>query len=465
MSHIDVRHITGISCKHDEVQQGGVYVAINGQYNNGEDYIPQAIARGASTILLYGSESRMEVRDGITLCYVPNVRKELSNIAAAFYPMQPANIVAVTGTSGKTSIVEYYRQMCQACGYNSASLGSLGVRSAELVAVDTLTSPEPLTLHYLLDRMAQHGVTHLGIEASSHGLHQHRIDSVRLSAAAFTNLAHEHLDYHLTKEEYFKAKERLFSELLPTGSCAVLNADSQYYARLLQTCKNRNLKIISYGRGKADIRLVAMDNNALTLEIFGRQYHAIARLNAEFQAYNIMCALGLVSVGENNISALVGAIPNLVSAPGRLQLAAEYRGAEIYVDYAHKPDSLAKVLKALRLSHKGRLLVVFGCGGDRDTAKRPLMGAIAADGADIIVVTDDNPRTEDAASIRQQILASCPKAVEIGDRTEAIKYAISQLQEDDVLLVAGKGHEDYQIIGHTKHPFSDLAIIQQYTQG
>ncbi|MBI3516416.1 MAG: UDP-N-acetylmuramoyl-L-alanyl-D-glutamate--2,6-diaminopimelate ligase, partial [Proteobacteria bacterium] len=380
-------------------------------------------------------------------------------------------IAAVTGTNGKTSVATFTRQIWARLGHHAASLGTLGLVAPDRPPQPTLTTPDPVALHALLAELAADGVDHLAMEASSHGLDQYRLDGVVLSAAGFTNLTRDHLDYHKTMEAYFAAKVRLFERILPRQSCAVLNADSGAYPFLEAVCRRRDQRVISFGTGAADLALRDRRPSAtgqdLTLSVFGATELMHLPLAGEFQALNALCALGLVIGSGAEPRNALAQLERLEGVRGRLELAATTpAGAPIYVDYAHTPDALETVLEALRPHADGRLVVVFGCGGDRDPGKRPLMGESAARLADHVVVTDDNPRSEDAAAIRQAVLAGCARAtsdaeiVEVGDRAAAIAEAVDQLEAGDMLVVAGKGHEQGQIVGDTVRPFDDVTVVR-----
>lgn len=395
-----------------------------------------------------------------------NPRRRFAIMAARFFQRQPQAIVAVTGTNGKTSVVSFARQIWTALGHPAASIGTLGVAAPGFDGGAGLTTPDPADLHRMLADLADAGIDHLAIEASSHGLQQSRTDGVRLAAAAFTNLTRDHLDYHGDEEHYFRAKARLFEELLPAEGTAVLNVDSPTFERLAAIARRRGQKIISFGSFDADracdIALVsARPSNFgqhLTVAVDGRHLEVDIALVGDFQVSNLLCALALVIACGADAETALATLSKVHGVPGRLQRVAGHdNGVAIFVDYAHTPDALAAALAALRPTCAGRLHVIFGCGGDRDRGKRPEMGAIAARGADRVIVTDDNPRGEDPAAIRAAILAACPGAREIADRGDAINAAISDLQVGDTLLIAGKGHETGQIIGMRTIPFDDVS--------
>jgi UDP-N-acetylmuramoyl-L-alanyl-D-glutamate--2,6-diaminopimelate ligase len=386
-------------------------------------------------------------------------------MAARFYDAQPRITAAVTGTNGKTSVAWFTRQIWSHLGHQAASMGTLGVHAPGRTVKGSLTTPDPVALHRELAELAAAGIDHLALEASSHGLSQHRLDGIAIAAGAFTNLSRDHLDYHRTMADYRAAKLRLFEALLSPGAAAVLNADTAEFESFSDACDKRGCRVIGYGEKGRDIRLEALTPTqqglALSVHLFGKQREIALPLPGAFQAANALCALGLVVACGDDSEAAISALPKLEGVPGRLQLAARRgHGAPIYVDYAHTPDALSNVLGALRPHTAGRLFLVFGCGGDRDPGKRPMMGQIAHDLADIAIVTDDNPRGEAAAPIRRQIMDACSDARDIGDRAEAIRVAASELRPDDLLVVAGKGHETGQIVGDKVLPFDDVAVAR-----
>jgi len=448
--------LTGIASDSRKVERGGLFVAVPGTKADGLSFVPQALANGAAAIM---AERAAEVPAGVAMVVVPNVRRALALAAASFFPRQPGMIAAVTGTSGKTSVAAFARQIWASLGLNAASMGTVGVVSTKTNTYGSLTTPDPIELHRMLDRLAGEGVTHLALEASSHGLDQHRLDGVRIAAGGFTNLSRDHLDYHPTIEAYLAAKLRLFGDLIVAGGTAVIDIDDCYAGQVVETAKKRGLKIMTVGEKGEGIRLVggAIDGFAqvVTLAHAGREYKIKLPLVGGFQVHNAAVAAGLCIATGAEPARVFAALERLEGAKGRLELAGQRNGAPIFIDYAHKPDALQKALEALRPYTTGRLVVVFGAGGDRDTGKRPIMGRIAAENADRVVITDDNPRSENAAAIRAAILAEAKGAIEIGDRGEAIRSAIAGLVQGDVLLIAGKGHETGQIIGDRVVPFSD----------
>jgi len=462
--------IAGITADSRHVKPGDLFAALPGSRHDGRQFIDQAIAAGAVAVL--AERAGTPLRAPVPVLASDNPRRALAKLAARFYRAQPACIVAVTGTNGKTSVAAFTRQIWTRLGHRAAALGTLGLVAPDRPPAPTLTTPDPVALHALLAELAHEGVDHLAMEASSHGLDQSRLDGVRLAAAGFTNLTRDHLDYHKTMEAYFAAKVRLFERVLPREGCAVLNADSGAFPFLEAVCRRRDQRVISFGTGAADLALRDRKPSAtgqdLTLSVFGATELLHLPLAGEFQALNALCALGLaIGSGAEPRNALP-VLERLEGVRGRLELAATLPGgAPVYVDYAHTPDALETVLEALRPHADGRLCVVFGCGGDRDPGKRPLMGEIAARLADHVVVTDDNPRSEDPGAIRRAVLAGCAHAdadaeiAEIGDRAEAIEAAVDGLAPGDVLVVAGKGHEQGQIVGDTIRPFDDAAVVRE----
>jgi UDP-N-acetylmuramoyl-L-alanyl-D-glutamate--2,6-diaminopimelate ligase len=397
----------------------------------------------------------------------PNPRRALALAAARFYPRQPATIAAVTGTSGKTSVAAFTRQIWERLGHTAASIGTIGLVSPKRTVYGSLTTPDPIALHRQLDEITGDGVTHLALEASSHGLDQFRLDGVRIAAGGFTNLSRDHMDYHPDVAHYLAAKLRLFRDLVPPGGAAVISADHDCSREVIEAARSRGLRIIAVGRN-ADgagegIRLVGVSVEGfaqnLALESRGRNYTVKLPLVGEFQIENSLVAAGLAIGAGSEPDAVFAALEHLEGAKGRLERVGEHNGAPIFVDYAHKPDALAKALQALRPYAKRRLVVIFGAGGDRDAGKRPIMGAIAAENADHVIVTDDNPRSENPSTIRAAILAAAKGASDIGDRTEAIRAGIAALQPGDALLIAGKGHETGQIVGDKVLPFSDHEAV------
>jgi UDP-N-acetylmuramoyl-L-alanyl-D-glutamate--2,6-diaminopimelate ligase len=459
------RPITGISSDSRQVTPDMVFFAVPGTHDDGLRYVPQAVQKGA--IAIVAERAPGAAFGGAAVIKTENVRAALARAAARLYPRQPDVIAAITGTSGKTSVADFSRQIWTALGKKAASIGTLGVTTPAGLASGALTTPDPVTLHEKLDQLTGGGVTHLCLEASSHGIHQRRLDGVRLAAAAFTNLSRDHLDYHPTLEDYFAAKLELFTRLLPEGRPAVIDADSSVAQEVIRACETRSLRVLSTGAGGTGLRLLETQAEGaatrLTVAYGDRIDTPLLPLAGSFQASNALVAAGLCIVTGSDADAVFAALEKLTGAPGRLELAGRYKGAPVFVDYAHKPDALEKALKALRPFVRGRLIVVFGCGGDRDAGKRPLMGEVAARLADRVIVTDDNPRSEDPAAIRKAILkgaAGSSNVEELAGRAEAIALGVSLLAPGDGLLIAGKGHETGQIIGAATLPFSDISCVR-----
>ena len=453
--------ISGVSADSRSVKQGDLFVAIAGGKTDGLGFIPQAVASGAVAVMAERQPDALA--DNVAFIKVANARRALALAAAKFFPRQPEVIAAVTGTSGKTSVAAFARQIWTALGHDAASIGTIGLVSPKGGAYGALTTPDPVALHKTLDQLAGEGITHLAIEASSHGLDQHRLDGLRVTAGAFTNLSRDHLDYHPSIEAYFQAKLRLFNELIAPGGAAVIDVNHEHAAEVLAAARARGLKIFTVGRKGEGIRLLATTIEGfaqnLVLQHDGMRHELRLPLVGGFQVENALVAAGLAIATGSAPKQVFAALEKLQGAKGRLEKVGEAEDAPIFVDYAHKPDALAKALEALRPYAKGQLVVLFGAGGDRDPGKRPLMGAIAAEKADRVIVTDDNPRSENPAAIRAAILAAAPGAIEIGDRGEAIRQAIGDLRAGDVLLIAGKGHESGQIIGDRVLPFSDHEAV------
>jgi UDP-N-acetylmuramoyl-L-alanyl-D-glutamate--2,6-diaminopimelate ligase len=451
--------ITGLTADSRAVAPGFLFAALPGAKVDGRAFVPQAVAAGCAAVLA-PEGSALALPEGVALVTDPNPRRRFALMAAAFHGLQPETMVAVTGTNGKTSTASFYRQILARLGQKAAAIGTLGVVADGWPNPGGLTTPDPVALHQTLAELARFGVTHACMEASSHGLDQHRLDGVKLRAAAFTNLTRDHLDYHADMKTYASAKLRLFAELLPADGIAVVNADDPLADRVRATCERRGIAVVSYGRAGIELRLAKATalphGQHLRLEVLGRPVEVTLPLAGTFQAANALAALGLALAGGADRDAAVAALETLDGVPGRLeQVAVRGNGAAVYVDYAHTPDALETVLAALRPHASAKLVVVFGCGGDRDPGKRPQMGAIAARLADEVIVTDDNPRSEQPAAIRAAILAACPGAAEIGDRRLAIRTAVATLQPGDLLVIAGKGHERGQIVGGTALPFDD----------
>lgn len=443
------------------VRAGDVFFALSGAKTDGLAHAVDAIGRGAVAVVAE-AERPGWLDPAISYVRVGNPRRAVALAAARAFPRQPETIAAVTGTSGKTSVAAFTRQIWQGLGFSAASLGTLGVVAPSGSVYGALTTPDPIELHRTLHHLAGEGVTHLCLEASSHGLDQHRLDGVRLKAGGFTNLSRDHLDYHPDMEAYLDAKMRLFRDLVLRGGGAAVWVDTTEGSHVAQMAAEHELNVLGIGVAGAGIALLARADEGLgqrlEVEVGGTRHILKLPLVGAFQACNALVATGLALLTGTPAREVLPLLQTLEGVPGRLELVGTRDGAGVFVDYAHKPDALATALDALRPYASGRLIVVFGCGGDRDRGKRPIMGAIAAAKADIVIVTDDNPRGEDPASIRAAILASAVGAREIGDRAEAIAAAIAMAEPGDVVLIAGKGHETGQIMGDRTLPFSDRDV-------
>ncbi len=459
--------ITGVTADSRQVRPGYLFAALPGAKVDGRAFIAGALNAGAAAIIAPDDVTGLAA----PIVHARDVRRAYALAAAAFHQAQPPVVVAVTGTNGKTSVAAFCRQIFERLGHKAASMGTLGVRGPgdQPLTPPGLTTPDAAEVSRWMATLAQQGVTHLALEASSHGIDQRRLDGVKLTAAAFTNLTQDHLDYHGTMGVYRAAKLRLFDALLPRGATAVLNADSDAFGAFAASARLNGQTLLSVGRNGQGLELVDRKPTpqGQTLKIrSGAKTHTVQLpLAGEFQASNALVAAGLCIATGEDAEKVIAALEHLEGAPGRLQRVGARAGGEAYVDFAHTPDGLQTMLEALRPHTRGRLIVVFGAGGDRDRTKRPQMGAIAERLADLAIVTDDNPRSEDPASIRAAILEAAPNAIEIGDRREAIFRAVSQLAEGDVLVVAGKGHEQGQLIAGVTHPFDDVAVTAEALRG
>ncbi|MEA1937718.1 MAG: UDP-N-acetylmuramoyl-L-alanyl-D-glutamate--2,6-diaminopimelate ligase [Pseudomonadota bacterium] len=463
---LDIRAISASSLK---TGPGDLFAALPGMSMDGRDFISDAISRGAVAILAPTGTTLPEDAGSVILVESAHPRRTLALMAAALHGRQPETIAAVTGTNGKSSTVQFTRQIWARLGVRAASLGTLGIVTPTIALDSDHTTPDPDTLYADLAKMADDGVTHLALEASSHGLDMNRIDGVRIKVAGFTNISRDHLDYHGTPEAYLTAKSRLFTEVLDTQGHAVLNADAPEFETIAQLCRTRGIHVLGYGRAGHDICLTGIeaeaDSQRLSLRLLGRDYTIRLPLIGSFQVENTMCALGMAMAGCRDAAAdpekLIAALEHLTPVRGRLEMAGRTRqGAPIFIDYAHTPDAIETLLTDLRPHTRGKLVIVMGCGGNRDRGKRPMMGALSARLADTVHVTDDNPRGEAPADIRADILADCPGGIEIGGRAEAIRAAIAGLDADDVLVIAGKGHEQGQIIAGSVLPFDDSDVVR-----
>lgn len=451
------------------VGAGSLFAALPGTKHDGRTFIAEAVQKGAVAIL---SDHEAAIPASVVALRAADPRILLAHLAAACFPAPPAHIAAVTGTNGKTSTAQFVREIASTLGQKAASIGTLGVIGPGLDDYGTLTTPDSVTLHHILGELATQGITHLCLEASSHGLVQARLEALTIQAAGFTNLTRDHLDFHGTMESYYAAKARLFDEVLQPGGTAVINADVPEAADLAARARKHGCQVITYGLQGKEIALhdIAAHGHGqnLTLSLFGKRVTVPLNIVGRFQVWNALCALGLaIGLGLEDDKALA-ALPKLTGVRGRLQHVGTHPcGAPVFIDYAHTPDALETVLKALRphVGAGGRLIAVFGCGGNRDRGKRPVMGGLAQRLADMAIVTDDNPRFEDAATIRAEILSGCapqPPMREIADREQAIRQAVGLLQAGDILVIAGKGHEPGQIVGDKVLPFDDGAIARGF---
>jgi UDP-N-acetylmuramoyl-L-alanyl-D-glutamate--2,6-diaminopimelate ligase len=456
--------VTGITAASAAVGHGAIFAALPGSKVDGAAYVPDALARGASVILV-GKGKGVTVPAGVALIEVDNPRAALAKIAAKLAGRQPRCAVAVTGTSGKTSVADFTRQIFAFLGHSAASLGTIGIVKPNGAVYGSLTTPDPVTLHATLAALADEGVTHLAFEASSHGLDQNRLDGVELTAAAFTNLGRDHMDYHPTEDAYLNAKLRLFNELLQPGQPAVINMDGARSADVVVAARARGLRVLTVGESGEVLKRVSLMRDGFQQRIGilsnGRSFDVRLPLVGAYQVENALVAAGLAIATGEKTDAVLAALEQLKGVPGRLEIIGERNGGLAVVDYAHKPEALAAALDACRPFVTGRLIAVFGCGGDRDKGKRPIMGRISVEKADVTIVTDDNPRTDDAALIRAEILNGAAGAREIGNRAEAIATAVGMMQPGDVVLVAGKGHETGQIVGDRILPFSDHEEVRK----
>ncbi len=464
MGGIADAEVSGVSSDSRQIRPGMIFVAVAGSKVDGSAFAADAAARGATVVVV--AENAAPAGLDIPVVAVRDPRLALAKIASRLFPRQPETMVAVTGTSGKTSVAAFTRQIWEQAGFAAASIGTTGVVAPGRNDYGQLTTPDPVELHRLLDELAGAGVSHAAMEASSHGLDQRRLDGVRLAAGGFTNLGRDHMDYHPTMEEYHRAKLRLFDTLLPRQAPAVIFADDPWSKATEDAAKAAGLNVLTVGRRGDFLKLKRVEHERFRqraeIEANGVIHEIDLPLAGDFQIYNALVAAGLAIATGTAIEKALGALEQLKGAPGRLDLVGTAaNGAPVYVDYAHKPDALENVLASVRPFTTGRVIVVFGCGGDRDRGKRPIMGEIAARLADIVIVTDDNPRSEVPESIRAAILAAAPGAIEIGDRRQAIGEATAMLRPGDTLIVAGKGHEEGQTIGAETFPFSDHEEVRK----
>jgi UDP-N-acetylmuramoyl-L-alanyl-D-glutamate--2,6-diaminopimelate ligase len=457
--------VTGLAIDSRKIEPGNIFAAFSGLKTDGAQFIAAAVEKGAIAVVALPTESVV----GALHLPADNPRAAMAALAARYFNRQPAVCVAVTGTNGKTSTVDMARQLWQTLGKNASSIGTLGIISAAGTTETGMTSPDVISFQQTLASLADAGIEALAFEASSHALDQYRVQGAHIRAAAFTNLTRDHLDYHGTLEAYGAAKAKLFLEMLPAGGVAVINMDDDYGQQLAKDCAARKLSMIRFGEQGVELKLLKRDillqGQHLTVSFNGTRTEVLLPLVGAFQAHNALAAAGLLIGAGENPAAVFTAMAKLQGVPGRLEhVATTIKGAAVYVDYAHTPDGLRAALEALRPHTQAKLWLVFGCGGDRDRGKRPQMGAIGTELADQLIVTDDNPRTEDAAFVRSEILAAAPQAQEIGDRRTAIAASLALAGAGDVVLVAGKGHERGQTVGTTVLPFHDGTVVQELVQ-
>ena len=454
--------VAGVQADSRAIVSGEAFFAVPGTRVHGLAFAAQALSRGAVAII---TDRFPETDPGVPVIVVQDVRAAYARAAALSHPPQPSVAVAVTGTNGKSSVVSFVRQIWSACSIPAASLGTVGVETDTGIAAGELTTPDALTLHKALQKLASGGIDHVALEASSQGLDQRRVDGIAFRAVGFTNLSRDHLDYHADMETYAEAKLRLFRHLIAPGGAAVVNVDDAWSAPFVAAALDLGVTLLTVGHEGAYFEIGSIENEGYGQRVTGRLVGEPVRftlpLTGAFQAHNAIMALALALSSGAPRDPAIAALATLKGARGRLERVAEHNGAAIFVDYAHKPVALETALAALRPYATGRLVVIIGAGGDRDPGKRPMMGKAASEGADIVIVTDDNPRMEDPVAIRAAVLAAAPGAIEIGDRRAAIRHGIGLLGSGDVLLIAGKGHEDYQIVGTTKHHFSDHEVVAE----
>jgi UDP-N-acetylmuramoyl-L-alanyl-D-glutamate--2,6-diaminopimelate ligase len=456
--------IEGIACDSNKIGKNFAFFAINGTSSDGRKYIQPSIDKGAK-VIFYAKDENYNYplkKNDVYFIATDNVRQTMSDVTNAFYHNKPSHIVAITGTNGKTSIAHFYQQILQYLGKNSASIGTVGVikNGQSLPGYYALTTPDIITVNQILSDLKHDDVDYVSIEASSHGIDQGRLNGINFQAAAFSNLSQDHLDYHGSMENYLSAKIKLFTEVMEKGKVAILNADIAEFDKIRDVCISASHQIIDYGKKANILKINILKNNIkeqlIDFDYLGKNYQINTKVIGEFQAYNILCALGLAIATGANVNEAIRVLPMLENAPGRMERVAS---SNIFVDFAHTPDSLEKALELLKPLCRGKLIVLFGCGGNRDKVKRPIMGRIACKLASIVIVTDDNPRFEDPAAIRADIISACDKmAIEVDGRAKAIEHAINLMQEDDILLIAGKGHEKDQIIKDKIYPFDDVEV-------
>ena len=462
-------NITGISSNSKNIKEGYIFVAIKGIEFDGFKFIQEARKNGA--ILIMAEEIREK---NVISIKKYSSRKIYALLAASYYKNQPQQIIGVTGTNGKTSVVEFCRQIwCQA-GWKAASMGTLGTKlsdnlmmPAKQQSTNNLTTFEPLDLYNQLNILTSQEISHVAIEASSHGIDQYRLDGINFSGAVFTNLSQDHFDYHQTIENYFSVKKRLFTKIIKNNSAVAINIDDDHGELLYNELKKLNLLILTFGKNsKADIKIksITQNSNSINLEVIfnNTTFSSTIGMIGEFQVYNVLASASICIALGMDANFVFKSLSYLKPVPGRMEIVSGHPSESlIIIDYAHSPDALFSVLKSLRGNVKGRIITLFGCGGNRDKGKRKVMGKIASENSNEVIVTDDNPRTEKPSNIRKQILIGCPNAIEIAGRNNAIKYAVSKLKKNDLLLIAGKGHESFQTIGTESLPFNDFTVAKE----
>ncbi len=467
----DLTNFNNITSDSRQVEKNSIFVAIKGQNNDGHNYIEEAIKKGATLIVIDKNytntlKNELNYQQSVKFLPVDSPSQTLSHIAALIYK-QPENIVAVTGTDGKTSVAYFYKQIVELLGYKAASIGTLGVLSTgdKVSMGPALTTPTAEHMHRILHQLKSHDIDNVILEASSHGLDQSRIDGVRIKAAAFTSFGQDHLDYHKDIESYLEAKLLLYNKVMSQNSIAIINSDMDITERIIHECQKYHHKVLTYGKSGNFLKILHIEyrenKSHFDFILNGKKYSDTLAFIGDFQIHNILCALCLAVAMGFEVDRCLDVLKHLKPVPGRME---QVRDINIFIDFAHTPESLQKSLTVLhdKKTTNGRLIVVFGCGGDRDKEKRSKMGKVANDIADVVIVTDDNPRTEDPALIRRNIMSNCPKAIEIGNREKAIKTAVEMVKKDDFLLIAGKGHESTQIIGDKVLKFSDKEVTEKY---
>lgn len=462
--------VKGVAIDSREIKPGYIFFALKGSKGDGADYVEAAVKSGARAVFAESPISLNNLSGQSVSIFGKDIRTKMNVIVEKFYTPMPKNFIAVTGTNGKTSIANFTASLIKMCGQDSASIGTLGTLLNgdydNKFSESGLTSPDLVSLMRDLGGVKKKNIDYVAMETSSHGLHQNRIGNLKFNVAAFTNFTQDHMDYHINMDEYFAAKMMLFKKHIVDGGTAVLNADIPEYEKIKAICVEQKLKMISYGTKGAEIKMLATKPHDkgldIDVEIKGKKKTISTSLIGSFQAYNVICAIGLMIGLGFDVDKVCEAANKLKPVKGRMDVIRfEKKNAKIVIDYAHTPDALEKAIDSLRIHTPGKLITLVGCGGDRDKTKRPLMGKIAAEKSDVVIVTDDNPRTENAALIRKDIMAEAKGAKEIAGRREAIEKGISLLESGDSLLLAGKGHEDYQIIGKDKLPFDEFAIVKE----